>query len=205
MTRETVFITPGQLDLSCLTTFGVSVKKNDNPIGRFGTGLKYALAVLMREGAEVFIATGGITYEVGQSAVTIRDKTFQQINLRNTGTTYAKQYTELPFTSELGKDWELWQSFREIYSNTLDENGKINTSPAPVFVAAGNTYITVIHDEFAEIAENREDYFKEDRSKAIQAGPLGHIYPNDESRGLFYKGIRKQQNFLPAVNGYGGR
>jgi len=34
------------------------------------------------------------------------------------------QYQEMPYTTELGKNWEPWQVFRELESNTRDENGK---------------------------------------------------------------------------------
>ena len=32
---------------------------------------------------------------------------------------------QLPFTTELGKNWEVWQAYRELHSNTLDESGVI--------------------------------------------------------------------------------
>lgn len=38
------FHNPGELDPRLITTFGVSIKESTNPIGYFGTGLKYALA-----------------------------------------------------------------------------------------------------------------------------------------------------------------
>ena len=42
------FITPGQIDLENVFTFGISAKESDNPIGFFGTGLKFAIATLLR-------------------------------------------------------------------------------------------------------------------------------------------------------------
>jgi hypothetical protein len=203
MTRQTVFVTPGQLDLSCLTTFGVSVKTNDNPIGRFGTGLKYALAVLARNGAEVYISTNGTVYRLHTQAKIIRDKQFDTMFLAANqvqGAHIGKIY--LPFTTDLGKDWELWQAFRELYSNTLDENGKLATELQPAIVPKGYTYISVFHDEFAEIAENKEQYFKEDKTNAIQAGALGHIHPGETAHGLFYKGIRVAELNKPTVHTY---
>ena len=35
-----VFENPGEIDVAAISTFGVSVKETDNPIGFFGTGLK---------------------------------------------------------------------------------------------------------------------------------------------------------------------
>ena len=45
-----VFENPGEIDIRSISTFGVSVKEGDNPIGFFGTGLKYAIVVLLRTG-----------------------------------------------------------------------------------------------------------------------------------------------------------
>ena len=38
------FITPTALPIEAATTMGVSVKETDGAIGKFGTGLKYAIA-----------------------------------------------------------------------------------------------------------------------------------------------------------------
>ena len=54
MTRAVAFRTPGLIPIEAFTSTGVNVKIHDNPIGHFGTGLKYAVAVLLREaGASV--------------------------------------------------------------------------------------------------------------------------------------------------------
>jgi len=41
-----VFENQGEIDLIAFTPFGVNTKETDSPIGFFGTGLKYATAVL---------------------------------------------------------------------------------------------------------------------------------------------------------------
>jgi hypothetical protein len=40
------FCTPGLIDLEAVFTFGVHAKETENPIGYFGTGLKYAIVTL---------------------------------------------------------------------------------------------------------------------------------------------------------------
>jgi len=52
------FQNDGELDLRLMATFGCSVKETNNPIGFFGTGLKYALAVLLRTGHKVTVHLG---------------------------------------------------------------------------------------------------------------------------------------------------
>lgn len=45
-----IFRNAGTIDPKSITTFGVSSKENPGAIGFFGTGLKYALAILLRHG-----------------------------------------------------------------------------------------------------------------------------------------------------------
>ena len=42
------FHSPTILPIEAATTMGVSVKESDNAIGKFGTGLKYAIAGVLR-------------------------------------------------------------------------------------------------------------------------------------------------------------
>src|SRR4030066_94299 len=42
------FQNPGLIPLECITTFGLSAKDTANPIGQFGTGLKYAISIILR-------------------------------------------------------------------------------------------------------------------------------------------------------------
>lgn len=53
-----LFQNPGEIDLLSIASFGVSVKEGENPIGFFGTGLKYAIAVLLRTGHRITVMTG---------------------------------------------------------------------------------------------------------------------------------------------------
>ena len=98
------------------STFGVSVKNGSNPIGMFGTGLKYAIAVLLREGRHISITSAGREYAFDVVEKNIRDKAFNICRCNG---------KDLPFTTELGKTWELWQAYRELYSNCLDEGGEL--------------------------------------------------------------------------------
>jgi hypothetical protein len=59
-----VFSNPGTLELDFVKLMGVSVKESADPIGFFGTGLKYAMATALRLGGEMTIFTNGQRYEV---------------------------------------------------------------------------------------------------------------------------------------------
>ena len=45
-----IFTNQGEIDIRAVTTFGVSVKNDNSAIGMFGTGLKYAIAIILRHG-----------------------------------------------------------------------------------------------------------------------------------------------------------
>src|SRR5438874_563649 len=102
-----LFTNPGTLEIELVKLLGVSVKEGTDPIGFFGTGLKYAMATALRLGGRMIIITGGETYEVGGKPIRLRDKEFVQVTLNG---------EELGFTTELGKQWEPWMVVRELYS-----------------------------------------------------------------------------------------
>ncbi len=111
-----LFYNKSVLPLECISTFGVSVKETSNPIGYFGTGLKYAIATLLREGGTVGMCIDGIEYEFTSESRDVRGRAFGFIFMNG---------NQLPFTTELGKNWHLWQAYRELYSNCVDEGGTV--------------------------------------------------------------------------------
>lgn len=120
-----VFENEGEIDIRMIRTFGISAKETDNPIGFFGTGLKYAIAILIRNGCEIFTQAGLTEYSIKKKVVNVRGKDFDMIEMNG---------RELPFTTHLGVNWENWQAFRELYCNCKDEKGTIhliNKIPRP--------------------------------------------------------------------------
>lgn len=110
------FTNRGVIDPRMIAIMGVSVKTGTNPIGYFGTGLKYAIAIFLRLGCEVEMETGGKTFKLRKKKVTIRGEDFELVCMGR---------RELGFTTKMGRDWKLWQAFRELYSNCLDEGGRL--------------------------------------------------------------------------------
>jgi hypothetical protein len=119
------FQNPGLIDPLCITTMGVSVKETENPIGFFGTGLKYAIAATLRLGGQITIWRGQEPMSFHLSPRTIRGKEFQLIEMRTIGEAdiSARNILPLAFTTEYGKAWEPWMILRELRCNALDEEG----------------------------------------------------------------------------------
>lgn len=162
----------GVMDMDVVRLMGVSVK-SDSAIGYFGTGLKYAIATLLRNGCTVQIFTGGVTYNFVGVEKEIRGKKFQVILMNG---------EQLGFTTDLGRDWELWQAYRELHSNCLDENGIIRNQPV-----MGETLIVVHGKEFEQCYHDRHKIF-------ISSEPLHfvdgvEIHPGRNSY-VFYRGVR---------------
>lgn len=167
------FANAGLIDLEVIRTMGVSVKTCGNPIGYFGTGLKFAIATLLRTGHQVKLTRGGIEYPFRTVETQIRGESFSKVFMGD---------EPLPFTTNLGKNWEVWQAYRELHSNTLDEAGTISDKPQ-----SGDTVIKVTGDSFQREYVNRDEIFVS--RKPIEANEFLEVYDRP-SRAVFYRGVR---------------
>lgn len=118
-----LFTNTGAVPIQGFTTFGINSKVTDNPIGRFGTGIKYGLATILRLGGTLRLVTGGVEYCFYTSKKDFRDKSFDFVRMRKLTALGRWTYSTLAYTTELGKDWEPWMAVREFEANTRDENG----------------------------------------------------------------------------------
>lgn len=174
-TNTIILTTPGILHPESWSIMGINAKPdNDSPIGFFGTGMKMALAVLIRENATVSIVTPNGMYEFGKETKEFRGKTFDVITCNN---------RELGFTTELGKQWQLEGAYRELVSNTMDEGGEWGRHP--VLIQDSTIYIT--HNKFAECYDNHENIFVGSRVPIASSDKL-NIYKGDGE--IFYRGVK---------------
>jgi hypothetical protein len=138
MTQILCFQNAGEIDPRLVTIMGTNVKEGANPIGYFGTGLKIAIAIVLRLGGQITIQSGEKQMTFYASDETIRGKIFGLIRMETDG-----EIQFLGFTTELGKTWEPWMAYRELYCNMKDENGSVvlmDTMPSP---CKGNTRVLV--------------------------------------------------------------
>lgn len=179
----------GELDIRAIKTMGLHGKDCDNPIGYFGTGLKYALAVLLRENIEVSIFIGSNRYIFDTETIEFRGNTKHLCKMIG-----PSDSIDLGFTTDMGRNWELWQAYREIHSNCLDEQGVISTeslSPGP-----GKTTIMLGLDmNPAEVFLNKASrnlLFKNSEVEIYEGG----------SEIMFYQGIRAKDLDSPSIYTY---
>lgn len=167
------FANAGLIDLDVLRVMGVSIKLKANPIGYFGTGLKFGVGTLLRTGHQVVLVRGGERIELTARPVTIRGEVVHRVFLGE---------EPLPFTTELGKNWEVWQAYRELHSNTLDEAGEISDQPL-----TGDTVIEVTGAAIQREYDNRGSIFVS--GKPLAANEFLEVYPGP-SRYVYYRGVR---------------
>src|SRR3990167_3993030 len=172
-----IFENKGEIDPLLITTFGVNVKDGDSPIGFFGTGLKYALAILMRHDCGVIIQSGAAEFTFGKKNVTLRGKEFEFVTMNG---------EPLNFTTEVGKTWDLWMAYREMYCNSQDEGGAVYESVASPDPQNSLTRVIVSGSAFIEIARKHGDYFL--TSDPWIKTPRVNIHQG-ESRGCYYRNV----------------
>lgn len=182
-----IFSNPGTLDFRALTMLGVNAKPNStSPIGYFGTGLKYAVAVCARMGVGFYIQPGdGTTWRAQRKDIDFRGKQFSGVEV--VCTTSHKSVMELPFTTELGKNWGLKHVYRELRSNCADEGGRIiidNLLPPP---KNGEVCFIVDSAVLCEYHRNRADemFFNDPQADRFENHFRSTLHPGI----IYYRGI----------------
>lgn len=206
-----IFETPGLIDIRAFTTFGFNAKPaTDNPIGYFGTGLKYAIAVLAREDIPVQLFIGDVEYRFNKEHTSFRGKDFDVIRMRKrSGWRLPWQQETLPFTTELGKNWELWQAFRELEANTRDENGRSDLlsqelpygteSISANYGILGSTVFVIEGERFAEEWRTRDKTFLPEHDPNF----IGNVQiVKRPSKHLYYRGMRVADLKQPSIYTY---
>lgn len=174
------FITPTQLSFIDLITMGDSCKREDSStIGQFGSGLKYAIALLLRNNVKFSVCVTGYadvggrdrnylelfkpyTY-VEEDELSGKSKeligfeverefeSFNSLHYEDIFDYKIEQNYETGFALQLGYNWELWMALREIYSNMLDEGGQVYDEDAPeLSLGSKGTNITLEFEEGSE-------------------------------------------------------
>lgn len=195
-----IFENPGEIDPRTITTLGVNVKESDSPIGYFGTGLKYAIAVSLRNKCEVQVHSGTSLFTFKSIEQSIRGKSFAIVAMaKDLGA-----FVPLGFTTDLGKNWTVENAYRELHSNCLDEGGEGGQSAEPR-PSAGTTCIVVRGAPFAKAHRERFQFLLDPKRTKICTNGEVEIYAGSATH-VFYRGIaahkcHKPLSFLYNITG----
>lgn len=201
-----VHVTPGLLDIRSITTFGLHAKPGtDVPIGKFGTGLKYAIATLMRLDCRVRLFIGGQEYEFFTKKDKFRGMEYDQVYMKKRKGLLSKwTQVELPFTTMHGKFWEAWQAFRELESNTIDEGGTTGVYDNYPLDDPGMALLTVFvidGEEYYKAYYDRDKIFLPKALTKREGDARVQVF-NEPSNYIYWRGIRVFDLEKPSVYTY---
>lgn len=182
--EQLVFANNGIISLIDILTIGGSEKRNDpTKIGQYSSGLSYAVSILIRHGVDFYITSGDFTYtfqaEIMIDSITGKTKEVVGLNSKNNTTGVGEHY-QTAFSTEFGFDWTLAMGIREVYSNCLDEEGRVYIKDG---VPSGfdTTFVIDICDQIESIVEDWDLYFNpQDREPLFEGSSFGvKIYHNE--------------------------
>ena len=186
MSNTVTFANRGALDICAIKTFGMSAKA-DGAIGFFGTGLKYAIAICLREGQEIEIEINGDLHSFDTICKELRGSTFQIVRMDG---------EEIGFTTELGKTWELWQAFRELYCNAQDEGGETGID---IGTDGADTIVRVTGHKMAEIFNTKRHFILD--GHPLHTGQSADAYPK-KAGAIFFQRIKVLEPQKPTLADY---
>ena len=175
------------IDLSAVAVMGVSVKTGDAPIGYFGTGLKFSIATLLRLGHRVTLFRLGETIEFTTVDEMIRGEVFARVKMGD---------EVLGFTTQLGKNWEPWQAYRELTCNCMDEAGIVSDKLPD---GDWGTMFVVEGEAVAECHRKRREIFL--ATAARSATDECEIHDGQTTK-AFYRGVRAHDHGQTALFTY---
>lgn len=192
-----VFENDGEIDPRLVMLIGVNVKESASAIGFFGTGLKYAVACLSRWGEEIRIQSGANEFRFSSEETEIRGRKFGVMSMFS-----RLDRAQLGFTTELGKRWEPWMVYRELWCNAHDEpSSKVYRTDEGPIPLAGKTRVLVDGPKIQEAHFNRNDFILAPDRTLLHKTDEIEIYEGAGER-IFYRGIAVQKPEKPSIFTY---
>jgi hypothetical protein len=173
-----------------MLTFGVSAKARNDAIGYFGTGFKYAVAIVLRLGGKISVTTqddAGAVHHIRFLTVqeNIRGEDFQCVKYQLSVNGVEQEPVDANFTTRLGITWAPWMALRELYCNAMDEHGQVaNVEPE----GAPQTVVTVDSEQLMQEFTKLGAYFIFAGRKPIYSDERVDIYEG-ASQFLYYRGV----------------
>jgi hypothetical protein len=214
-TKSLVFETPDLIDMRAFSLFGASSKpRSGDPIGQFGTGLKYAVAIMCRRGYPPVLRRGTDVYRFYAKDEDFRGETFPVVRAQLSRPTLLRPRSlPLGFTTGLGRNWKPWQAYRELEANTRDEGGRTYFVPAdPIdavlddgefFACHDRTRIIVTDPDVIAAHEHRDEIFlPPDLPRRRSPDETSLIVYDRPSSHLYYRGLRAYDLPEPSLYTY---
>lgn len=172
----------GLIDPLAFELIGASTKRNDNnTIGFFGSGIKYAIAGLLQREIPFQIWRGKDPIDIQVQPVKMRDTEFNRIIINGNPTS---------LTTAMGPKWETWMLIRELYANAIDEGGEMAiTNDYHEFIKEEYTTIILPDLEKLEKIIDQQDFLFTRGRDIIYENNKIKIYEDIGDGGFYVKGI----------------
>lgn len=172
----------GLIDPLAFELIGASTKRSDNStIGFFGSGVKYAIAGLLKRGIPFQVWRGNEAIDFSTERVEMRGMAFDRILINGKPTS---------MTTDMGPKWETWMLIRELYANAVDEGGEMAvTDEYQQFIKEDST--TIIFPDRSSIEDiiKRQDFYFTRGRDVIYEDKRIRVYEDIGEAGYYVKGI----------------
>lgn len=192
MKRTVSFITPTELSYIDLVSMGGSEKQGDtSKIGQFCSGLKYAMALMLRNDIEFRVDVVGNNTAFSVYRYSIEDeltgKSKELIGILQEGGGVEIRH-KTGFSVDLGYNWEPWMILRELYSNMVDEGGYYTEDEEEILEGTKITLSFNKGSVFEDIWDNRHLYINESEDLFKVSGTVKALKnPNNKEYIRIYK------------------
>lgn len=166
----------GEIDAQALCLMGASVK-DIGAIGEFGSGLKYAIATLLRYNVPFEVWSGLRQIDISVKMESFRGETFGVIYIDGKATS---------ITTRTGPKWHIRNAIREIWSNALDEGEARVDHAEPC--EGRTTFRIALVDDVKYMVDNWHMFFIADLPHIFacsQGRMLSQSTPNFFRRGIW--------------------
>ena len=170
----------GLMETEALTLLGGTTKKNSTTaIGKYGSGNKHFLSVLLRS---------GIPFKVysGMKEIVIMSKPKFALGQEFDIIWVAGRETDM--CTAFGPEWVMWQALREVYANAMDEGECVVTLEDSICPDEDKTSFFIAYKgEAKEVYDNLKDYFAFERNDLLYKDQGCEIYPRISKEGNVYR------------------
>lgn len=184
MSKWVLIQNAGEIDPRAFSLLGISVKEIDDPIGMFGSGLNYSVALAAREGVEVVVFSGTKRIEFCQIPTEFRGRRTQRIDVL-----VEDEVIPTSITTDFGKhDWnDHWLILREFFANAADEGSHVLrlADEDPVGEPGCSRVFIQITPRLRQVVDNLEYYIRS--TGLIEETGTGRIYSRLGEKCRIYK------------------
>lgn len=183
-----------EINPKALSLVGASTKDGESQIGQFGSGNKYALAYLLRNGHTVKVFSGTTEISIETKEEEFNGETFEVIWIDG---------KETSITTRMGKDWKLWQAIREFYSNAIDEGEpEISTTNKVKGVPGETNFFISLTDELLDIVTKDFEVYFANEDRVIYESEHGKILESFGKTAVYRRGIKAFETDSKSIYNY---